>query len=423
MDFVKRVPRRPTIDLYHLGATLAAGALAGLPMGIGARVAMRVVAVLGDQPTGFSISGTLLILVVFIVAGLILAAPFALVLAALPGRPRLSGLLYGLLLTGVLIVPPFLNPQGELTLVSPLVGIALFGSLTGGYGILLGLLSQTPWLTDISAQKRVGLGWIILFAVGTGLTINSVAALSGSSSLPAAATSLLRDLGVGWQEILAFNGLSAAVITAAYLLLTGLFFVRTGHRLTGRLAALALLAFSAGFFHNGTAFSGMMRSFAPARLLPDLLQLVGLLGLLQLFYRFPDGRYVPGWSRPLFFIWTAVAVVWFFNPWPGSILDAGGWSEPLVLVLFLTILSSGVVAQFGRDRSHRARIHLLAATVALFGLVWALSLAFPDWKGRTSPRLSYLTPFAFGPYLLIWLGLPASFLLSPWTDPERRTES
>ena len=75
-----RVPRQhlPSVDLNRIGAGLVTGAAAGaLIGGIGARLAMRVVALLGEGAPSFSIGGTLGILLMGAILGAIGGLGFA----------------------------------------------------------------------------------------------------------------------------------------------------------------------------------------------------------------------------------------------------------------------------------------------------------------------------------------------------------
>ena len=70
----------PPVDLNRIGAGLVTGAAAGaLIGGIGARLAMRVVALLGEGVPSFSVGGTLGILLMGAVLGAIGGLGFALV--------------------------------------------------------------------------------------------------------------------------------------------------------------------------------------------------------------------------------------------------------------------------------------------------------------------------------------------------------
>jgi hypothetical protein len=130
-------PQRP------LGALLlgvASGGAAGLAAGAAARLAMRAVAVLSGQTPGFTVEGTLFILVVFAVMGAWLGVVYAVLRPLWPGSPRAQGAALGAalaLLAGVPVL--FIRPTGELALLPREQTAALVASVPLLYGIVLGL--------------------------------------------------------------------------------------------------------------------------------------------------------------------------------------------------------------------------------------------------------------------------------------------
>lgn len=73
------------VDLSKIAIGLLAGATSGLAAGFGARVAMRVIALLGGQPPGFTLEGTLFILILGAAMGAVMGLPFMAIRRILPG--------------------------------------------------------------------------------------------------------------------------------------------------------------------------------------------------------------------------------------------------------------------------------------------------------------------------------------------------
>ncbi len=198
----------PPVDLNRIGAGLVTGAVAGVLIGgIGARLAMRVVALLGEGIPSFSVGGTLGILLMGAVLGAIGGLGFALVRWLLRLRAGdetsslrniLAGAGYGAILSALVVLPFFLAPTGELSLASPLVGAALFGWIPLAYGLALGI--ATPWLERrmAVADRSVGLGWLAAFGMALMLALAGMAPLLGEFvSFPQAATELHYDHRLG----------------------------------------------------------------------------------------------------------------------------------------------------------------------------------------------------------------------------------
>ena len=128
------------------GIGLLSGLVAGLVAGgIGSRVVMRIVAIAAGIPPSFSIGGTLNLLIMGAMMGAIFGLLYGVAKQLLPVPGLWKGLVFGVLLLVIFVVPPFLGePEGELALVSPLVGLSLFAPLPLAYGLLLGTAAH--WL-------------------------------------------------------------------------------------------------------------------------------------------------------------------------------------------------------------------------------------------------------------------------------------
>ena len=97
--------------------------------GIGARVAMRIVADAIGKFGEFTIEGTLSIILLGIMLGSALGVLYVPVEPLLPGGPLVRGLVFGVALLVMLGLPMLLQPAtGELAL-APELGKRLFGAL------------------------------------------------------------------------------------------------------------------------------------------------------------------------------------------------------------------------------------------------------------------------------------------------------
>jgi hypothetical protein len=121
------------------------------------------------------------------------------------------------------------------------------------------------------------------------------------------------------QQILA-AGLSAnfyatyiyaifVIFLLAFLLIGGVIFWLRSNDLMALYTSFALVSF--GMVFNAPSFVALL----PAWWLP--IQIVAILGNVSfssLFYVFPNGHFVPRWTRALVFGWVAYAVVYAFFP-------------------------------------------------------------------------------------------------------------
>jgi len=118
------------IYLRKAGIGLLAGLIGGMVWGIGARIAMRIVALAAHKPTEFSLEGTALILLVGAFFGIPLGLLFAGVMTYLPGAGHRKGLSFGLLVLLIMAAPFYLGPlAAEAPLGLRFLGIAMFAAL------------------------------------------------------------------------------------------------------------------------------------------------------------------------------------------------------------------------------------------------------------------------------------------------------
>ena len=149
-------------------------------------------------------------------------------------------------------------------------------------------------------------------------------------------------------------------------LFVALFLVAEGANLSGTL----------GVLEQGSAW------WLPAR----LVGLAAQASLILFFYLFPDGRFVPRWTR-----WLAIGVVavWIGNTvLPGTPLNFDRWPVPLIIGFFFVSLGSGLVAQtyryfrvagpIQRQQTKWVVFAVAATTVAFIGGFFILPLLSPS---------------------------------------------
>ena len=69
---------------------------------------------------------------------------------------------------------------------------------------------------------------------------------------------------------------------------------------------------------------------------------------IPLFYLFPDGRFVPSWTRMFAAVWVVLQFPYYFLP--NSLYESSNWSVWLSGAVFIGYLLSIVFAQVYRYR-------------------------------------------------------------------------
>ncbi len=119
------------------GIVLLAGMIGGVVWGVGARAAMRVVALAAGHRPDFSWGGTLGIVLLGAFCGVLVSLPYLAVRRVVPGGWRRRALAYGLLALLLLAAPVYLSPpfQQESKSTGQLgLAIALFAPLLSVFG-------------------------------------------------------------------------------------------------------------------------------------------------------------------------------------------------------------------------------------------------------------------------------------------------
>ena len=404
------------INLNKVTIGVLSGIAGGIVAGTGARITMRIVALIAEGRGSFSLGGTLAILIF----GAVLGIPFGLLFVGvrrwLPGPAWLKGLIFGAAGALIFVAPPFLlvEPEGELAIVSPLIGLSLFAPLPVAYGLVAAPLAH--WLDHkhrAAPERRVGVVWFALFALALFIFLVGVASLAEATPFPPLVNRAIQQSGVPFGVYRDINTALLMLYVLGYIGLTALIFWRAPAGWMPRFTALALLAFAGAFFNGGKVLGGMMDALPLARWGIGLVQALGLSSMLVIFYLFPDGRFVPRWTLPLALIAGLWALIWFLIPWPRPLPDSPAWPELAHLLVTLGLLGIGVFAQLYRFRrlstpEQRQQTRWAVAGMIAAGLSFVclslLVLFVPGLKAYRSSEWSAL--FSYLIYFLPWLLLP-----------------
>lgn len=134
----------------------------------------------------------------------------------------------------------------------------------------------------------------------------------------------------------------------------------------------------------------------------SILQFVAIGPSFLIFYLFPDGRFVPRWTRWLGILWLLYAVSWLIFPAlkPPITLFAVTTISPVIVVFMIMWIAAGVYAQIYRYRHHASRtqrqqtkwiVFGFSATLMVLMLVGAFTRLYGLETHTPSGMLSLLT--------------------------------
>jgi hypothetical protein len=150
----------------------------------------------------------------------------------------------------------------------------------------------------------------------------------------------LQDVGFS------IGGYAASILALAIALalvsfgVAGVIFWRRSDNWMAMLVSLFLVTFGANFIAPGLLAANLQTAWY----LPlTILTLLGLLSLNLLLYLFPDGQFVPHWTRPLAVFMVGINI--FLDAYPDAFSRLSPW---VISAIFLGLGGTGVVAQIYR---------------------------------------------------------------------------
>ena len=220
----------------------------------------------------------------------------------------------------------------------------------------------------------------------------------------------LQELGLSVEfYAIYFIALNVAFATI-YLVIAAVIFWRKSDDWLALFVALMLLTFGIGTI-SGTSES-LVASHSVWRLPAQMVQIIGDISIIIFLSIFPDGRFVPRWTRLLAVIWTVTRVPHYFFPhsplnpetWP--ILDAG--------LLFLGVVGTSLFAQLYRYRYVSGPVQRQQTKWVVFGLAVGIGgfLGLGLLIGSI-PSLAQMLEQS----LLLWLAVNSALYLFPRLIP------
>jgi len=239
--------------------------------------------------------------------------------------------------TGEIAVPPTSNEQIEAA------GVSIPG----------------PSATHADANTRIPARWLLptrilwalvavaslgLFVLAIPATYDRLANLLyiSAGSARGTARQAFAQLGMSADFFATYNVGLVILRTLVYFAVAIIVFARKSNDLMAYFVSIFLLTFSVG---------RMVQVMSPDTdwgLPAAIFIAIAYSSFVIFFYLFPDGHFVPAWTRLLAAVWVAVITLAFF--FPASPLDARTYIPYGMAVLTTTILALGAFAQIYRYR-------------------------------------------------------------------------
>jgi signal transduction histidine kinase len=226
--------------------------------------------------------------------------------------------------------------------------------------------------------------WLVVGTLTVGLFVAGISAeyrqLQLGCPTPACASSggvapvelsLLVNLGIS-PEFFAAYGIALELIFAlGFVVVSALIFWQKSSDRQALFVASALLLF--GTATQPYALHALVAAHPSWGLPVDSLHFLGSASFSLFLFIFPDGRFVPRWTRWVALVW----IVWlfpryWFPDWPPS--GSGTWLAWLNLVVWLVALGTVVYAQVYRYRHVSNRVQQQQSKWVVFGIAMGLAI-------------------------------------------------
>lgn len=201
---------------------------------------------------------------------------------------------------------------------------------------------------------------------------------------------VLADLQISVGFYAAYLTALDIILILAHVAIAMVIFWRAQDSTIAIFVALALVATPL------TAIGALESSTPLQNAAANMIRYLGLATSVSLLYLFPDGRFVPRWTRSLAFLWALLNIPAVF--FPNSSLSIGAWPRSLQAAILLGWAASGVYAQVfrylrvstvqERRQTRWAILGLTAAVLGPFGYHVGL-LTLPSLSRAATPTIFY----------------------------------
>jgi serine/threonine-protein kinase len=266
------------------------------------------------------------------------------------------------------------------------------------------------------------IAWVVLTVLALALF---AAALPGRLerllTVDNATRAYLTEMGMTVEGYSAIYAGREIVFVLAFALLGVLIFWRRSNNWVAILTSATLITFGASFFAIYRIV--LLEEAPPLYYLSRAVLLVGFGGMVPFLYLFPDGRFVPRWTRYATLAWVVLNIYWFTDS-DGLFTYVNGQAVLVTrnVVLFAIFLGLGVYAQIYRYKRHSTPVQQqqtrwivfgVLATFLAFVVFYSIIQIFPSMREPGVPRLLRILvgeSIFLGVYIVLFYGITVAIL-------------
>ena len=265
------------------------------------------------------------------------------------------------------------------------------------------------------------LWWVAVLAITTIFVVALPVRMEQIRQDPYQLTPILNQLGLGITFFVFYGHTLEIILSIACLAIALIIYWRKSDDWMGLLVSLSLVSFMALL----PPIAALSETNPEWRIPVFLFRIFSFAALLMIFYLFPDGRFVPGWSKYILLFFIAMSPLWLLFPGltlPAAPADIQSIPQALLVAWVILGLSTGVFAQLYRYRRVSANVERQQTKWVVMGflgvflgllLVSLPVLLFPALLEPGMPNFIYLMiaiPVALFGWFLFPLTLGISIL-------------
>jgi hypothetical protein len=265
------------------------------------------------------------------------------------------------------------------------------------------------------------LWWVSVLAITTIFVVALPVRMEQIRQDPYQLTPILNQLGLGITFFVFYGHVLELILSLACLAIAVVIYWRKSDDWMGLLVSLGLVSFMALL----PPIAALSETNPEWRIPVFLLRIFSFAVLLMIFYLFPDGRFVPGWSKYLLVFFIGLSPLWLLFPGlalPAAPADIQSIPQALLVSWVILAVSTGAYAQLYRYRRVSANVERQQTKWVVLGflgvflgllLVSLPVLLFPTLLEPGMPNFIYLMiaiPVALFGWFLFPLTLGISIL-------------
>jgi hypothetical protein len=263
--------------------------------------------------------------------------------------------------------------------------------------------------------------WIAVAVLAVGLFVTSIPAEFAllrapcpsvrcpTGQLPPAGLRALEDLGLSLGSFAAYSVAMDVVFAAVCGAVAALIFWRRSDDRMALFVSLALLTFGTATF---TLTMAALAARYPAWEIPvAFLHFLGAASFGFFLYVFPDGHFVPRWTRWVALVWIGWQLA--EHLFPSWVSDPNAWQSLTETVVVSGALGTAIYSQIHRYRHSSNSVQrqqikwvvygISVALAGFFGILLALGTSGADTPTSPGALLAYLIGYTFASYLVVLL--------------------